>query len=103
MSLMFFILPFIIAAVVISLGAVVLRMKVNKQSKQTSVSDSSVCGNLSITSEGLNYINNINSIPNDPLRDDKSITGLEYLSKLDTVADSGKIENTIISTLGGKI
>ena len=104
MSLIYFIMPFAISTIIISSGAIALRVKINKQNKKNSTTSiSSVCANLHITSKGLAYVNNINSIPNDPFRDDKSITGLEFLCKQESIADDNKIENTIISTLVDKI
>ena len=97
MSLMFVLIPFIVATVfVISIS---FFLKINNRI----IFDANWCKNIEITSDLINKVNNLTSIPNEPFRADESITCLEYLYNQDMANGCKKNENAILFCMDGKI
>ena len=102
MSLLIFLLPFAVAAVLVPLIAFFLRF--NKGIAQEDIAvGANVCNNLAITSVLVDKVNNINSVSNDVFRSDKSMSCFDFLYTEDINTDSERCENTILNSLDGKI
>ena len=98
------VVPFAIAAVIVLVIAMLLKINIrNNKRKIVAGVVSNVCSNLSVTSRAVERVINMNSIPNNLLRDDKSISCLDYLCIREGIVDGVKNEDTILECLGGII
>jgi len=98
------VIPFAVAVVIVSMIALLLKINIKNISSRIVVgADANVCGNLSVTPCAVRRVTNMNSIPNDLLRDNKSISCLDYLCIQEVAADGDRNEDTILKGLGGII
>jgi len=110
MSLLSVLIPFLVAFVVVLSIAFIIRFGKNNTQKNGAIEEN-ICDDLNITPAKIDKIRKMNSIPNDPFRIDKSLSCLDYIDGhgQDSVdvensgAPNHKIEDAIISCLGGKI
>ena len=98
------VIPFIVAAVIVLMLILLLKIVERIFSNKIIVDTvENVCSNLSITSHAIETVIKMNSIPNDTFRDDKSISCLDYLCIQEEAVSGIGGENTIITCLNGVI